>query len=120
MIVVQAGTAVVAFASEQDAAFDVVVLAWMQAAASDAADQVWASAALFAAPEAADAEPGLHYVVALQALYFAAAEFRFVDSVPVSVSFPGLTALRVADSWVPALLFSAERFRCLARALPVD
>ena len=99
---------------------DVVAFALVQIAASRVAEQAWAPAARFAASEAADAEPGLHYVVASPALYFAAAAFRFVDSAPVSVFFPGLTASRVADSWLPALLFAAECFRCLARALPVD
>lgn len=110
VIAVQAGADVAAFASAQ-------------VAASRVAERAWAPAAQFAAPaEAADAEPGLYYGVARQALYFAAAgqAFRFVGSALVSVFFPGLTALRVADSWSPVLPFAAESPRCLAPALPVD
>ena len=119
VIAVQAGADVAAFASESD----VAAFASAQIAASRVAERAWAPAAQFAAPaEAADAEPGLYYDVVLQALYFAAAgqAFRFVGSAPVSVFFPGLTALRVADSWSPVLPFAAESLRCLAPALPVD
>jgi len=92
-----AASDVVVLAAESDAAAFASVQ--VRAAASDVAEQVWVPAALFAAPEAAGAEPDSNYGAALPALHFAAGEpaFQFVGSAPASVSFPGWTALQVSD-----------------------
>jgi len=101
---------------------DVVAFVSAQAVEPDIAEQAWAPAALFEVPGVADAEPGLYYGVALQALCFAAAEpaFRFFGSALASAFFPGLMDSRVADSPLPVFLPEAERFCYLAQALPVD